>query len=46
MTVSLIQKGTGIEPVEVNKGQYLLFEAKAENSNLPEDVQPSEESPE
>ena len=46
MTVSLIQKGTGIEPVEVNKGQHLLFEAKAENSNLPEDVQPSEESPE
>ncbi len=46
MTVSLIQKGTGIEPVEVNKGQHLLFEAKAENSNLPDDVQPSEESPE
>jgi Kef-type K+ transport system membrane component KefB len=46
MTVSLIQKGTGIEPVAVNKGQYLLFEAKDENSNLPEDVQPSEESPE
>ena len=46
MTVSLIQKGTGIEPVEVNKGQYLLFEAKDENNNLPEDVQPSEASPE
>ena len=46
MTVSLIQKGTGIEPVEVTKGQYLLFDAKDENSNLPEDVQPSEASPE
>ena len=46
MTVSLIQKGTGIEPVEVDQGLALDFEAKAENSNLPEDVQPSEESPE
>ena len=44
MTVSLIQKGTGIEPIEVNKGQRLLFEATDENSNLPEDAPPSEET--
>ena len=46
MTVSLMQKGTGIEPVEINKGQDLLFESKDESSNLPEDVPPSEASPE
>ena len=46
MTVSLMQKGTGIEPVEINKGQDLLFESKNESSNLPEDVPPSEASPE
>lgn len=46
MTVSLMQKGTGIEPVEINKGQDLLFASKDESSNLPEDVQPSEASPE
>jgi Kef-type K+ transport system membrane component KefB len=45
MTVSLIQKGTGIEPIEVNKGQRLLFEAKPERSNLQEDAPPSEETP-
>ena len=45
MTVSLIQKGTGLEPIEVNKGQRLLFEAKPENSNLQEDAPPSEETP-
>ena len=45
MTVSLIQKGTGIEPIEVNKGQRLLFEAKSESSNLQEDAPPSEETP-
>ena len=44
MTVSLMQKGTGIEPVEINKGQDLLFESKDESSNLPEDVPPSEAS--
>ena len=46
MTLSLIQKGKGIEPVEVNSGPYLQFDAKDENSNLPEDVQPSEASQE
>ena len=46
MTVSLMQKGTGIEPVEINKGQDLLFKSKDESSNLPEDVPPSEASPE
>ena len=46
MTLSLIQKGKGIEPVETNNGQSVQLEAKDENSNLPEDVQPSEESPE
>jgi len=46
MTVSLIQQGKGIEAIEVDQGLALDFEAKAENSNLPEDVQPSEESPE
>jgi len=46
MTVSLILQGKGIEPIEVDQGLSLDFEAKDENSNLPEDVQPSEESPE
>ena len=46
MTLSLIQKGKGIEPVEANNGPYVQLEAKDENSNLPEDAQPSEASPE
>ena len=46
MTVSLILQGKGIEPIEVDQELSLDFEAKDENSNLPEDVQPSEESPE
>lgn len=46
MTLSLIQKGKGIEPVDANNGQYVQLEAKDENSNLPEDAQPSEASPE
>ena len=46
MTLSLIQKGKGIEPVEANNGPYVQLEAKDENSNLPENAQPSEASPE
>ena len=46
MTLSLIQKGKGIEPVETNNGKSVQLEAKDENSNLPEDAQPSEASPE
>lgn len=46
MTLSLIQKGKGIEPVDANNGQYVQLEAKDENSNLPEYAQPSEASPE
>ena len=50
MTISLIQKGTGIEPVETNDGVLLLsentLETKLESSNPQAPVSPSQETQE